>query len=165
MVFRKSIAIIPQDPILFTGSIRDNIDPNREYEDENIWSAINKVKLQNVINSLDANVVQNGVGFSVGQKQLICLARASLRRNKIVILDEATANMDLETEDMLYRVIDDVFSKCTILIIAHRLDYIRKCDKLIIFDAGGVDCYNTRISLGSNGGLFNKMHEKPRNEH
>lgn len=94
--------------------------------------------MKDALPNLDALVKQNGVGFSVGEKQLICLARAALKNNKIVVLDEATANMDRETETLLYSVVEEVFVKCTILIIAHRLDYIKKCDRVMVIDSGKV---------------------------
>lgn len=143
---------------MFTGTIRENIDPYKQFPDEKIWDALAKVKLKNVISDLDLPVEENGVGFSVGQKQLICLARAALKHNKIVILDEATANMDAETETLLYSVVDNVFSECTILIIAHRLDYITKCDRVIIIDSGIIREYeNPQILLRNRNSYFYRM--------
>lgn len=164
-VCRKNIAIIPQDPILFTGTIRDNIDPYREYTEDQIWAAVTKVKLKSCITNLDAAVIQNGVGFSVGQKQLICLARAALRHNDIVILDEATANMDVQTEMLLYNVIEEVFSECTILIIAHRLEYIKKCDKVMVIESGHLVEYCPPDLLFRDGGsLFQSMYIDDENQ-
>lgn len=101
---------------------------------------------------------ENGVGFSVGQKQLICLARAALRRNKIVILDEATANMDAESENLLYRIVEEVFADCTILIIAHRLEYIRKCDKVMVIHSGEVvEFENPQSLLRNEQSMFHSM--------
>lgn len=143
---------------MFSGTIRDNIDPYREYSEDQIWAAVTKVKLKTCISNLDAAVIQNGVGFSVGQKQLICLARAALRHNKIVILDEATANMDVQTEILLYNVIEEVFSECTILIIAHRLEYIKKCDKVMVIESGHLVEYGPPDILFREGGsLFQTM--------
>lgn len=156
--YRKSIAIIPQDPILFTGTIRDNIDPYREYREDQIWAAISKVKIKAVIPSLEARVRQNGIGFSVGQKQLICLARAALRQNKIVILDEATANMDAISENLLYELVEEAFEDCTILIIAHRIDYIRRCDRVMVIDAGSIVEYdNPNVLLNNSDSEFAKI--------
>lgn len=138
--------------MMFTGSIRDNIDPYREYSEDQIWAAIGKVKLETCISNLEAPIMQNGVGFSVGQKQLICLARAALRNNKIVILDEATANMDEQTETLLYNVIEEVFSQCTILIIAHRLEYIKQCDKVMVIESGRLVEYGPPEILFREGG-------------
>lgn len=115
------------------------------------------MRITNIISNLDAPVKQNGIGFSVGQKQLICLARAALRHNKIVILDEATANMDVKTENLLYAVVEEVFSECTILIIAHRLDYIKKCDRVMVIEAGRLVEYDTPDALMSTESLFWKM--------
>lgn len=156
-VSRNNIAIIPQDPFLFTGTIRDNMDPYREYSDDKIWTAISKVKIRSVVPSLEAAVTESGIGFSVGQKQLICLARAALRSNKILILDEATANIDTGTEVLLNDLLEEVFAECTILIIAHRLDYIRKCDKVIVLDSGKIVEYGHPSVLLEQKGSFYKM--------
>lgn len=101
---------------------------------------------------------QNGIGFSVGQKQLICLARAALGHNKIVILDEATANMDVDSENLLYTIVEEVFSECTILIIAHRLDYIKKCDRVMVIESGRLIEYDApNVLMSTEESIFRKM--------
>nr|CAH7727811.1 unnamed protein product [Callosobruchus chinensis] len=155
---RSKIAIIPQDPILFSGTIRENIDPYKTYPDSRIWETISKVKIKDIIRNLDMTIQDNGSNFSAGQKQLICLARAVIGKCKIVVLDEATANMDPFTDKMLHGVIEEVFSDCTILTIAHRLQYIMDCDKVIVMDNGELaECGNPKDLLQNQSSLFYKM--------
>eukprot|EP01080_Neovahlkampfia_damariscottae_P007696 gene7696-12162_t len=125
---RSSIAIIPQDPVLFTGSIRSNIDPFSKYSDIDIWDALEKSHLKKFIGSLkeklDSEVHEGGHNFSVGQRQLICLTRCILSKRKILIMDEATSSMDIETDSLIQKSIRENFDDCTILVIAHRLNTI-----------------------------------------
>ncbi|KAJ8925147.1 hypothetical protein NQ315_001332 [Exocentrus adspersus] len=139
---RSKIAIIPQDPVLFTGTIRDNVDPNKKYTDDKIWKVLNRVKVKDLVPSLDFQIKDKGSGFSSGQRQLLCLARAAIGQFKIVVLDEATANMDPVTDKMLHDVIDEVFSECTILTVAHRLRSILNCDLVMVLDSGSLVEYD-----------------------
>lgn len=158
IVFRSNIAIIPQDPILFTGTIRDNIDPKKKYTDEKIWKVMDRVKIKDLIPSLDFQVKEKGSSFSSGQRQLICLARAAIGKYKIVVLDEATANMDPVTDKMLHDVIEEIFSQCTILIIAHRLHSILNCDLVMVLDSGRLVEYdNPRKLIQDESTAFYKM--------
>ncbi len=139
---RSSITVIPQDPILFSGSLRYNIDPMRQYSDHQILQVLNDVKLSQFYSSLseglDYEIVGNGDNLSVGQKQLICLARAILKKSKILVLDEATASIDTQTDVHIQSIIEKHFAKSTILTIAHRLDTVVKYDRIIVLSQGNV---------------------------
>lgn len=157
-VCRKNIAIIPQDPLLFTGTIRENIDPKNHYSDDVLWEILEKVGIKKFIPTLDTIVEDRGSGYSSGQKQLICLARATLTNCKILVLDEATANMDAETDEILHYVIDDLFSSCTILMIAHKLNLVINCDRVLVLNKGEVAEFDEpKILLQREDSLFRKM--------
>ncbi|KAK9888514.1 hypothetical protein WA026_000765 [Henosepilachna vigintioctopunctata] len=147
---RKGISIIPQEPVIFSGTIRSNIDPTNQYNDQEIWNSLETVNLKGVITNLDANIDPKTCGFSLGEKQLISIARAVIRKNKIVVLDEATANMDKETEKEINTKIKEIFQDCTLLIIAHRMETILDCDKVIVMDQGEIIEYDSPLTLAQN---------------
>ncbi|XP_076758535.1 ATP-binding cassette subfamily C member 4 isoform X2 [Xylocopa sonorina] len=155
---RKKISIIPQEPVLFSASLRDNLDPFHDFNDDAIWAALEDVELKSSISSLDYKVEQGGVNFSVGQRQLLCLARAILRNNKILLLDEATANVDPSTDNLIQNTIRKKFKSCTVLTIAHRLNTIMDSHKVLVMDHGkAIEYDHPHILLKNEQGHFTSM--------
>lgn len=158
---RGKISIIPQDPVLFSGTIRRNLDPFREYDDEQLWMALEEANLKQLVTGLDGKldgvVMEGGSNLSVGQRQLLCLARALLKKNKILVLDEATANVDHETDELIQKTIKTKFTNCTVLTIAHRLNTIIDMDKVMVLDAGRLVEYDEPYNLLKAEGFFYRM--------
>jgi len=148
---RSCLTIIPQDPVLFSGTLRENLDPFGNYSDEQIWRALECANLSDSVKALEKKldhiVAQGGENFSVGQRQLICLGRALLRKTKILILDEATASIDFETDSIIQRTIREEFKDCTIITIAHRINTILDNDRILVLDKGTVAEFDTPQNL------------------
>ncbi|KAJ2595376.1 hypothetical protein H4R99_005380 [Coemansia sp. RSA 1722] len=180
---RSKITIIPQDPVLFNGTIRDNLDPEQKYTDKEVWDAINACQINDLLDVPTGKYVYNpedddddddndnenypdgpwieGVGlnkwikpgnetFSVGQAQLVSLCRALLWKCKIIVLDEATANVDSKTDKIIQKVIREKFANCTVLTIAHRLNTIMDSDRILVLDHGQVKEFDSPSNLLAN---------------
>ncbi|CAL8406684.1 unnamed protein product [Arctogadus glacialis] len=159
---RQKMSIIPQDPVLFTDTIRNNLDPFSQHSDEELWNSLQEVQLKSVVEELPTKMetllAESGSNFSVGQRQLVCLARAILRKNRILIIDEATANVDPRTDELIQRTIRDKFRDCTVLTIAHRLNTIIDSDRIMVLDAGEIKAYDAPYTLLQDPeGIFYKM--------
>jgi ABC-type multidrug transport system fused ATPase/permease subunit len=137
---RSNIGIIPQNPVLFSGTIRSNVDPFDQYSDEDVWSALERCGMKPVVlgmpDQLGAPVAEYGANLSQGQRQLLCLGRALLRNVKILLLDEATSSLDFETDREVQRTIREAFSDSTVLTIAHRVNTIMDSDKILVMKDG-----------------------------
>uniref|UniRef100_A0A4W6FXP0 Multidrug resistance-associated protein 4 n=1 Tax=Lates calcarifer TaxID=8187 RepID=A0A4W6FXP0_LATCA len=146
---RQKMSIIPQDPVLFTGTMRKNLDPFSQHTDEDLWNALQEVQMKAVVeelpNKLETVLTESGSNFSMGQRQLVCLARA-------------TANVDPRTDSLIQQTIRDKFQECTVLTIAHRLNTIIDCDRILVLDAGRIREYDEPyVLLQNQDGLFYQM--------
>ncbi|XP_056327683.1 ATP-binding cassette sub-family C member 5 [Danio aesculapii] len=148
---RSKLSVIPQEPVLFIGTVRSNLDPWDQYTDAQIWEALEKTHIKDMVsqlpNSLHSEVTDNGENFSVGERQLLCVARALLRHSKILLLDEATAAIDTETDRLIQDTIRSSFSGCTTLVIAHRLNTVLGCNRIMVLDQGQILEFDTPSNL------------------
>uniref|UniRef100_A0A0P4ZTZ3 ABC-type glutathione-S-conjugate transporter n=1 Tax=Daphnia magna TaxID=35525 RepID=A0A0P4ZTZ3_9CRUS len=159
---RSRLTIIPQDPVLFSGTLRMNLDPFNSYSDEDVWTALEHAHLKTFVKSLPAGLEheasEGGENLSVGQRQLICLARALLRKTQVLILDEATAAVDLETDDLIQATIRKEFKEGTVITIAHRLNTILDSNRVMVLDKGEIKEYAPPDELLANkNSLFYSM--------
>uniref|UniRef100_A0A1I7YAA3 ABC transporter domain-containing protein n=1 Tax=Steinernema glaseri TaxID=37863 RepID=A0A1I7YAA3_9BILA len=148
---RSRLTIVPQDPVLFSGTLRMNLDPFEEYSDADLWKALKLAHLESFVDSLtdrlDHKISEGGENLSVGQRQLVCLARAVLHKTRILVLDEAAAAVDMETDSLIQKTIREQFSQCTVLTIAHRLNTVIDNDRLLVLERGEVREFDTPQAL------------------
>ncbi|MGH0129636.1 UNVERIFIED_CONTAM: hypothetical protein FKN15_048341 [Acipenser sinensis] len=158
---RSRITIIPQDPVLFSGTLRMNLDPFDAYSDEEVWNSLELAHLKNFVSGLPDRLnhecSEGGENLSLGQRQLVCLARALLRKTKILVLDEATAAVDLETDNLIQSTIRSQFEECTVLTIAHRLNTVMDYTRVIVMDKGLIVESNSPSNLIGQRGHFYRM--------
>ncbi|XP_029540812.1 ATP-binding cassette sub-family C member 3 isoform X2 [Oncorhynchus nerka] len=158
---RSKLTIIPQEPVLFSGSLRMNLDPFARYSDVEVWKALELSHLNKFVSNqpakLELECSEGGENLSVGQRQLVCLARALLRKTRILILDEATAAIDLETDDLIQSTIRTQFEDCTVFTIAHRLNTIMDYTRVLVLDKGQIAEFDTPTNLLFRRGIFYGM--------
>ncbi|KAM3326369.1 ABC transporter C family member 8 [Capsicum chacoense] len=158
---RSKLSIIPQEPTLFKGSVRTNLDPLGLYSDDEIWKALEKCQLKDTIsilpNLLDSSVSDEGENWSMGQRQLFCLGRVLLRRNRILVLDEATASIDSATDAILQRIIREEFSNCTVITVAHRVPTVIDSDMVMVLSFGELVEYDQPSRLMQTNSSFAKL--------
>ena len=158
---RRAITVLGQNPALFSGSLRKNLDVIEQFQDAELWQALEQVQVKNLVENLegqlDYELLENGANLSIGERQLICLARVLLHQKKIVILDEPTAHVDPDTEQTIWNVVREKLMDCTVITIAHRLNTIRNCDKILVLDSGEVNGFDSFQVLCNRPG--NKLHE------
>ncbi|OWZ06925.1 Multidrug resistance protein ABC transporter [Phytophthora megakarya] len=163
---RTKLTIIPQDPMLFSGSLRMNLDPFAEKSDSELYEVLRKVHLSDTVSSwgkgLDYEVAEKGENLSVGQRQLLCIARALIRDSKVIVMDEATANVDQESDKLIQQTMKESFGggESTVLCIAHRIETIMDSDKILVLDAGKVVEYDSPSALlERKSGIFKALVE------
>ena len=159
---RRCISVLGQSPVLFSGSLRRNLDLLEQLEDADLWRALEDVQLKALVESLegqlDHELLEHGVNISVGERQLICLARVLLQQSKIVILDEPTAHVDPETEQTIWSVVREKLKDSTVITIAHRLSTIKDCDMILVLRDGevaGFDKFDALVK--TKGGALSEM--------
>mmetsp|Transcript_3880 Transcript_3880/g.5967 ORF Transcript_3880/g.5967 Transcript_3880/m.5967 type:complete len:1464 (+) Transcript_3880:108-4499(+) len=168
-ILRLNLSIIPQDPVMFSNTVRYNLDPFGEKSEYELWEALKKVQLAEAIavlpDGLDEQVAEGGENFSQGQRQLLCIARSLLRKPKILVMDEATASIDNTTDASIQQMIRENFASATILTIAHRLNTIMDSDRVLVLDDGRVAEFDSPSALINQGGIFASMVEKSKKAH
>ena len=163
-ILRNNISIIPQEPCLFGGTIKYNLDPFNKIDEKELLKVIKDIKLEldeNNGNILDKKIKPGGNNLSVGQKQLVCIARAILRKSKIVVMDEATANIDMKTENLIQFALSKVLEKSTVITVVHRIKTNINYDKILVLNAGEVKEFDSpRALLRNEKSLFYELYNK-----
>lgn len=158
---RRKMCCIPQEPFLFEGSVRGNLDPLSQSSDQDLWKAIQESHSSHLVTSLDDQIMGNESSLSCGQRQLLCLARCLLSRSKIVCLDEATAQVDPDTERLIYKTLEESFQDCTVIMIAHKLESVMNCDQVIVMENGRIVEKGAPKDLEKiDGSAFKKLRQK-----
>ena len=160
---RESITVIPQEPTLIEGTLRENIDPGKKFSDLEIQNAMIEVGLEDALRekTLNYKIVEDGINLSIGEKQLICIARALLRKSKVVLMDEATASIDYKTETLIQKSIEKVLKHSTVITIAHRIKTIINYDRILVLAYGELIEFDTPKNLLSNKkGLFSELYRE-----
>ena len=159
---RRAITILGQNPALFVGSVRQNLDLMEQFEDAELWRALEKVQLKSLVENLegqlDHKLLEHGANLSVGERQLICLARVLLQQKNIVILDEPTAHVDPDTEQTIWNIVREELKSSTVITIAHRLNTIRDSDKILVLkneEVAGFDTFD--VLINRKGGILSEM--------
>lgn len=169
-ILRSRLGIIPQDPVMFSASVRFNLDPFSTHTDAELWDILDRVDMKNHVmslpNLLQEEVAEGGDNFSAGQRQLICIGRALLRKPKILVLDEATAQIDNQTDILIQKVVRVIFKQSTVLTIAHRLNTIIDSDSIMVLDAGKLGEMGTPSELlCKSNGLFKSLWQRHQESH
>ena len=159
---RRAITILGQNPALFIGSVRQNLDLMEQFEDAELWRALEKVQLKSLVENLegqlDHKLLEHGANLSVGERQLICLARVLLQQKNIVILDEPTAHVDPDTEQTIWNIVREELKSSTVITIAHRLNTIRDSDKVLVLKNGEVAGFDTfNVLINRKGGILSEL--------
>ena len=161
---RRHISVLGQDTVMPRGPLRTSLDPMSQCADADLWRVLETVQLQSFVGRLDGgldhDVTEGGGNFSVGERQLLCLARVLLQRNKILVLDEPTAHVDPATERIIQETVRDQLKECTVITVAHRLNTIRESDKILVMRGGRAVEFGGYEQLVEQGGVFAEMARK-----
>lgn len=165
---RSSITLIPQDPVLIEGTLRDNLDPRKEHSDEKLNSVLRKCCLSTIFverENLDTKISDTGDNLSVGEKQLVCIARAILRNSRLVLVDEATANIDVKADQLIQTSIRECFKEATVITIAHRINTVIDSDRVLVMEDGKVVELGEPRELLAQKGVFYALYTQAQANH